>query len=330
MNPFIAFCLYVAARVFVQYLKSRPDDASTADSLRFLLTAMYAMKARNPLTESFLVQLDVDLESLGMRNPKFKYFTQTARALSFNGHTPPTFGSKLDPTGPGKVDQCNFLKIIDDSVPNPDNVQKSYTQQVTLSTTTTNQVSDFNFNNGDMNWMTEVTSGQNTISNQDQNNMYSRIHIANYNPSDSASASLNPDTSTEPSDRPTPSSSISDNLRGKSGSSSFTTSPGTNSNIPSRGIFAAEQVDFSMNDTGNENVNMNGTGSTNAINGISNTGNTDGSGNIYGMADTPGRAFAAQGWEMSQGLTPVGEGMFQALMEVGPMDIGWDFGEGLK
>ncbi len=69
MNPFISFCLYVSARVFVQFLKSRPDDSQTADSLRFLLSAMNAMKRKNPLTESFLVQLDVDLEGLGMRNP---------------------------------------------------------------------------------------------------------------------------------------------------------------------------------------------------------------------------------------------------------------------
>jgi hypothetical protein len=72
MNPFISFCLYVAARVFVQYLKSRPEDSQTGDSLRFLLSAMNALKKKNPLTESFLVQLDVDLEGLGMRNPKYK------------------------------------------------------------------------------------------------------------------------------------------------------------------------------------------------------------------------------------------------------------------
>jgi hypothetical protein len=58
--------------VFVQYLKSRPDDSQSADSLRFLLSAMSALKRRNPLTESFLVQLDVDLEALGMRIPKLK------------------------------------------------------------------------------------------------------------------------------------------------------------------------------------------------------------------------------------------------------------------
>jgi len=72
MNPFISFCLYVAARVFVQYLKSRPDDSQTGDSLRFLLSAMHALKKKNPLTESFLVQLDVDLEGLGSQNETFR------------------------------------------------------------------------------------------------------------------------------------------------------------------------------------------------------------------------------------------------------------------
>lgn len=66
MNPFISFCLYVSARVFVQYLKSRPKDTQVRSSLQFLLQAMQAIKRRNPLTESFLVQLDVDLESAGI------------------------------------------------------------------------------------------------------------------------------------------------------------------------------------------------------------------------------------------------------------------------
>lgn len=68
MNPFISFCLYVAARVFVQYIASVPQNSQVKDSLRFLLYAMNALKKKNPLTESFLVQLDVDLEGLGMRN----------------------------------------------------------------------------------------------------------------------------------------------------------------------------------------------------------------------------------------------------------------------
>lgn len=69
MNPFISFCLYVAARVFVQYMKSRPEDVQVRASLQFLLQAMHALKKKNPLTESFLVQLEVDLEGTGMDDP---------------------------------------------------------------------------------------------------------------------------------------------------------------------------------------------------------------------------------------------------------------------
>jgi len=69
MNPFVAFCLYVAARVFVQYLKSRPEDQTVRSSLQFLLSALNALKHKNPLTESFLVQLDVDLEGSGLETP---------------------------------------------------------------------------------------------------------------------------------------------------------------------------------------------------------------------------------------------------------------------
>lgn len=66
MNPFLAFCLYVASRVFIQYLKSRPDDNTILSALQFLLSALNALKQKNPLTESFIVQLDVDLEGSGI------------------------------------------------------------------------------------------------------------------------------------------------------------------------------------------------------------------------------------------------------------------------
>ena len=66
MNPFMAFCLYVAARVFVQYLKKMPDDQEVRQSLEFLLAAMQAIQRQNPLTESFLVQLNMDIEGSGL------------------------------------------------------------------------------------------------------------------------------------------------------------------------------------------------------------------------------------------------------------------------
>ncbi|KAK4144656.1 fungal-specific transcription factor domain-containing protein [Dichotomopilus funicola] len=97
MNPFISFCLYVSARVFVQYLKSRPDDSQTADSLRFLLSAMNALKRRNPLTESFLVQLDVDLEALGARIPKLRSaFPRSSDAVGGDDGNPVTAPDIID------------------------------------------------------------------------------------------------------------------------------------------------------------------------------------------------------------------------------------------
>lgn len=66
MNPFVAFCVYVAARVFVQFLKRTPDDQETRASLEFLLSAMQALKRRNPLSESFLIQLGLDIEGTGL------------------------------------------------------------------------------------------------------------------------------------------------------------------------------------------------------------------------------------------------------------------------
>ena len=80
MNPFISFCVYVAARVFVQYLKTRPKDQQMNSSLQFLLQAMQALRRKNPLTESFLVQLDLDLESAGILGLQQKpYLPPTTR-----------------------------------------------------------------------------------------------------------------------------------------------------------------------------------------------------------------------------------------------------------
>ena len=62
MNPFVAFCLFVASRIFMQYLKKMPDDQEIRASLEFLLSAMHALKRRNPLSESFLVQLGLEIK----------------------------------------------------------------------------------------------------------------------------------------------------------------------------------------------------------------------------------------------------------------------------
>jgi hypothetical protein len=84
MNPFISFCVYVAARVFVQYLKTRPKDQQMSSSLQFLLQAMHALRRKNPLTDSFLVQLDLDLESAGIENMGRNSFMTPTSKVSQN------------------------------------------------------------------------------------------------------------------------------------------------------------------------------------------------------------------------------------------------------
>ncbi|KKY24967.1 putative c6 transcription factor prf [Phaeomoniella chlamydospora] len=62
MNPFMCFSIYVACRVFIQYLKTVPNDGQARSSLRFLLTAMQTLDGISPLSNSFLAQLEVELE----------------------------------------------------------------------------------------------------------------------------------------------------------------------------------------------------------------------------------------------------------------------------
>lgn len=50
--------------MFVQYVKSRPDDTVVQSSLNFTIAALNALKNKNPLTETFLVQLEVDTEGM--------------------------------------------------------------------------------------------------------------------------------------------------------------------------------------------------------------------------------------------------------------------------
>ncbi|KAG8533234.1 uncharacterized protein KY384_002017 [Bacidia gigantensis] len=75
MNPYMVFCLYVAARVFVQFLKQSPSDEEVKTSLEFLLTAMTALRKKVPLAESFMIQLQLDIEGSGLdvllHNPDF-------------------------------------------------------------------------------------------------------------------------------------------------------------------------------------------------------------------------------------------------------------------
>ncbi|KAG8626088.1 hypothetical protein KVT40_006489 [Elsinoe batatas] len=93
-NPFSTFCLYVAARVFIQYLKSRPSDSNVKASLHFLLTAMQAMRRKNLITESLLVQLDIDLQAAGLEESR-----SLRNRLAKTGGVAPMQASKMCTNG---------------------------------------------------------------------------------------------------------------------------------------------------------------------------------------------------------------------------------------
>ncbi|KAK9237542.1 hypothetical protein V1525DRAFT_432612 [Lipomyces kononenkoae] len=66
LDAFMSFCVYIAARCFVQALRTSPDglDPGTRSRLDFLLTALDNMKDDMPIAQSFLLQLEVDMANL--------------------------------------------------------------------------------------------------------------------------------------------------------------------------------------------------------------------------------------------------------------------------
>ncbi|KAL4933914.1 putative C6 transcription factor Prf [Aspergillus undulatus] len=112
MNPFISFCVYVAARVFVQYLKFRPDDTAARSSLQFVFVVLDALKIQSPLTESFLVQLEVDIEGTPFQDIRLPTNSQPSRRQFFGKHTygetAPNTGAIHHSLAVGKASECHI------------------------------------------------------------------------------------------------------------------------------------------------------------------------------------------------------------------------------
>ncbi|KID62887.1 binuclear zinc transcription factor, partial [Metarhizium hybridum] len=329
MNPFISFCLYVAARVFVQYLKSRPDDTQTADSLRFLLSAMNALKRRNPLTESFLVQLDVDFEALAMRIPKLRN--------AFRGGDSPHFGSKVENAGPLCSDpesvqgilayrgECHFMKSHGDDG-NPATAPDLVDSQ---GDNTAGHVSATNAGfGGGQSWL---ATDQNAVPvlTPSSGTMYEKGgsasgHVPGYEANgDGHDRAGSPEAGQ--SNGPTPNSSggASDakshlapgNLGGSGRENGFHPSPiASQPNLMNQGApadagnhqgFFGESLTFAMNH------NM--------------------AGQQNGFAVPQTWAPEMNGQAPPPNMTPVGEGVLRALMNMGPMDAmdlsSWDSGQ---
>ncbi|PQE25859.1 fungal specific transcription factor protein [Rutstroemia sp. NJR-2017a BBW] len=323
MNPFICFCLYVAARVFVQYLKSRPKDSQTADSLRFLLSAMNALKKKNPLTESFLVQLDVDLEALGMRNDKYKeVFGYDADYLGLSSAKTVKIGTNS--SGAPCENACTFLRFSKDVPVGIDEPTAGAGQNTTDTTSgeapTSGRTDSFpqSFGSEQNNWNSlsdqsrSQGEGPTLVVGQgmprDMNNNY-----GTEGSSTGADSSRSPNPG--PSNHPTPNSSTASDSRPSnpthshnstiSRSFELSSGPQGSSSVRSMAAFFVSDPDYS---------NIPPTGIS---------GMTPGP---FSMPETPGRSFASPGgWSMgeqqqSTGLTPVGEGVFRHMMGLGPMD----------
>ena len=63
----MSFCVFVAGSVFVQYLKSRPDDTAVQSSLEFIVSALKAFTLKSPLSKSFLEQLSFDISGIELQ-----------------------------------------------------------------------------------------------------------------------------------------------------------------------------------------------------------------------------------------------------------------------
>ncbi|KAK6363663.1 hypothetical protein TWF730_001084 [Orbilia blumenaviensis] len=123
MNPFVSFCLYVAARVFVQYLKSNPNDENIRSSLDFLISAMGHLKKLNPLTESFLVQLDVDMigsMDQPANNSRFPYGLKKGAAEIYVPRDGKAYdGNTCTPSGSSNANGKSPSEVGDPPAPSP-------------------------------------------------------------------------------------------------------------------------------------------------------------------------------------------------------------------
>ncbi|KAK4226944.1 fungal-specific transcription factor domain-containing protein [Podospora fimiseda] len=307
MNPFISFCLYVSARVFVQYLKSRPDESQTADSLRFLLSAMNALKRRNPLTESFLVQLDVDLEALGVRIPKLKSAFPRSCDSPGPSNIPPNIAHNArnhahsEPPGNFEYNQeCLFMKAMGDdgnAATGPDIAEIDTGNRITsfISRNPANAVSS-----------RETAAGRSEFIPTSHDLGVQRF--SGYSPPELETGSngmSGTSTSGGQSSRPTPNSSAASdqrhNLTPGGGVNSFEASPApSHIGVTRHGDGETSGVSFNFNDSSPFGIS---------------TGLTPQS------SDYP----VPSGWQdlsgQAGGMTPGSEGIMRSIMGMDPMDM---------
>lgn len=69
MNSWVAFNLYIATGVLIEGCHSPETWQESRDNLDFLLTALQAIGRKYFVTQAFIAQLKIDLESAGISSP---------------------------------------------------------------------------------------------------------------------------------------------------------------------------------------------------------------------------------------------------------------------
>lgn len=81
MNVYTPFALYLATRIFAQVSKSQPDSEDAISTMRFLLSALMALKDANPLVDSYLIQLDLEGIGLSALQENIQDFSQLEKGV---------------------------------------------------------------------------------------------------------------------------------------------------------------------------------------------------------------------------------------------------------
>ncbi|KAF5870051.1 putative binuclear zinc transcription factor protein [Botrytis fragariae] len=326
MNPFISFCLYVAARVFVKHLDDTPKDSPVSDALRFLLKAMNALKKKNPLTESFLVQLDVDLEAMGLRNNnKFKDGPWNETLLGSKETGIPGMGTTV--IGSNDQTGCNIMRfiggggpdairVIGDSPTNPQETSRSIsadTEQGIRRTSTSPRVDPFprSFDVEQRGWprLNERSQARDLrqgvpVSQSKEPNGSTYSHDGTSTDMRTGLSSNTGNNSNNPTLKSTSDVRPSNIQHGQTttNTGSYETRPAPDADREVRLMDA-----FFSTPPGFNNIPAGSNISSSA----------------YSMPETPGRTYTTPDpWpqQTTTGLTPVGEGVFRHMMGLGPMD----------
>lgn len=91
MHSWMGFCLYVAAGVFIQDLRSEQKNLQSLTHLEFLISAMKAVGRKHMIAQNFVAQLELDIETSGIRDQNdgsYQSLVNSTKPRPFYGYFP--------------------------------------------------------------------------------------------------------------------------------------------------------------------------------------------------------------------------------------------------